>query len=68
MKDALDDMIRASCSNHTKLIEMGVPAEQALRIAFGNEFADTAIEASDESNSKPKQNEDGFNDYLNRAW
>lgn len=55
MKDSLDEMIKASCSNHAKLIEWGVPAEEALRIAFGSEFADSAIETVKYINQKPKQ-------------
>ncbi|MBK5284440.1 MAG: hypothetical protein JJE25_03475 [Bacteroidia bacterium] len=68
MKDALDDMINASCSNHSPLIEMGVPAEQALRIAFGAEFTDAAIETSNKINTEQKQNDEDCTDYLNLFW
>jgi len=52
MKDTLDAMIKESCSKHVQLIEMGIPAIQALRIAFGTKFANAAIEIVDKLNSK----------------
>jgi len=57
MKNTLDDLIKFSCSIHAKLLEIGVPAEQALRIAFGKDFANSAIETI--KNPKPKLKERG---------
>lgn len=54
MKNSLDDFIRLSCSIHAKLIETGVPAQEALSIAFGKHFADAAIDTMKHLNHKPK--------------
>lgn len=59
MKDTLEAMVKASCSRHAQLIEMGVPAIQALRIAFGAKFANAAIEVVEKLNMEKRQNPQG---------
>jgi hypothetical protein len=68
MKDTLEDMIRTSSSNQAKLIEMGVPREQALRIAFGTEFTNALTETGNNLNLKAELNEQDSNGHFNLSW
>ena len=68
MKDTLEDAIRTSCSNQAKLVKMGVPHEQALKMAFGAEFTNALSEIRNNLNPKAELNEPDSNGYFNLSW
>ena len=68
MKDTLEDIIRTSSSNQAKLIKMGVPPEQAVRMAFGPEFNNVLSEIRNNQNLKAELNESDSSGYFNLSW